>query len=395
MLSMRRLILVSVALFSSLGPAAAYAAPRGVIEGRVVNGATGKPQPGVEVTLVGATQNGGESLERTATTSRAGTYRFTGLPTGNDRLYALDATYDGGLFAGRAVSMPSDSEQTPVIETTLRVWETTTDPAAIFIRRNDVFVVPDDGRAGVVESVSVVNPTDLAYIGRGAETEGAGPAGAPSLGFALPPGASDRGVRILDADLDIPRIVRTDFGFGITVAIPPGEDHITYTYELAGSGGSFDVSRSALYSIGELSVYAADPLEIESNRLDRGDTVDIEGTTYRRWATGDSIDPGDPVQAVAIARAGLGPGLVAGIAAAIAVIVVLGSLAYRRARKPRTTGGPAPSPHPASATRAEVIEAIAALDVSYQAGNVGESEWRSQRDQLKEELRDFAPEHAQ
>jgi hypothetical protein len=394
MLSMRRLILVSVALFSSLGSAAAYAAPHGVIEGRVVNGATGKPQPGVEVTLVGATQDGGESLERTATTSRAGAYRFTGLPTGDDRLYALDATYAGGFFAGRAVSLPSDSEQTPVIETALRVWETTTDPAAIFVRRNDVFVVLDEGRAGVVESVTVVNPTDFAYIGRGAKTEGAGAPGAPSLGFALPSGASERGVRILDSDLDIPRIVRTDFGFGVTIAIPPGENRITYTYELPGSGGSFDVSRTALYSIGEFSVYAADPLGIESNRLDGGDTIDIEGTAYRRWATGDSIDPGDPVQAVATARAGLEPGLVAGIAAAVALIVVLGSLAYRRARKPRTTGRPSPSTRPASATRADVIEAIAALDVSYQAGNVSESEWRTRREQLKEELRDFAPEHA-
>jgi hypothetical protein len=392
--SMRRLILVSVALLSSLGPAAAYAAPVGAIEGRVVNGVTGEPQPGVDVTLVGATQDGGESLERTATTNRTGAYSFTGLPTGDDRLYALDATFDGGLFAGRAVSIPSDGEQMPVIETTLRVWETTTDPAAIFVRRNDVFVVPDDGRAGVVESVTVVNPTDFAYIGRGAETEGAGAANAPSLGFALPAGASERGVRILHADLDIPRIVRTDFGFGVTIAIPPGENRITYTYELPGSGGSFDVSRSALYSLGEFSVYAADPLEVESNRLDGGDTVDIEGTTYRRWASGDSIDPGDPVQAVAIARAGLEPGLVAGLAAAVALIVVLGFLAYRRARKPRTTGVAPPPSRSTFSTRAEVIEAIAALDVAYQSGDVSESEWRTRRSELKEELRDFAPEHA-
>jgi hypothetical protein len=394
MLSLRRLIPVSVALFVSLGPAAAFAAPKGVIEGRVVNGATGNPQPGVEVTLVGATQNGDESLERTETTSRTGTYRFTGLPTGDDRLYALDATYAGGLFAGRAVSIPSDSERTPVIETTLRVWDTTTDPAAIFVRRNDVFVVPADGRAGVVESVTVVNPTDFAYIGRAGQTEGAGGPSTPSLGFALPGGASERGVRILDADLDIPRIVQTDFGFGVTVAIPPGENRITYTYELPSSGGSFDVSRSALYSIGEFSVYAADPLGVESNRLDGGDSVDIEGTTYRRWATDDSIDPGDPVQAVAIARAGLEPGLVAGIAAAVALTVVLGLLAYRRARRPPTTIGTARAPRPALATRADVIEAIAALDVAYQAGNVSESDWRTRRNELKEELRDFAPEHA-
>ena len=366
-----------------------------MIEGRVVNGATGNPQPGVEVVLVGARKDGGASLKRTATTSRTGAYRFTGLPTGDDRLYAIDATYAGGLFAGRAVSIPSDSKKSPVIKTTLRVWDTTTDPAAIFVRRNDVFVVPDAGRAGVVESVTVVNPTNLAYIGRGAGPSGGGSPEAPSLGFALPAGASERGVRVLDSDLDIPRLVNTDFGFGVTVAIPPGESRITYTYELPGGGGSFDVSRSALYSIGEFSIYAADPLEVESNRLDGGDTVDIEGTTYRRWATRDSIDPGDPVQAVATARAGMEPGLVAGLAGVLALVVVVGLLAYRRARKHRSAGAPIAAARSSLTTRAEVVEAIAALDVSFQAGSISESEWRTRRNQLKDELREFAPEHAQ
>jgi hypothetical protein len=281
-----------------------------------------------------------------------------------------------------------------VIETTLRVWDTTADPAAILVRRNDVFVVPDGGGAGVVESVTVVNPTDLAYIGRGAGTQGERSPNSPSLGFALPAGASEQGVRVLDSDLDIPRIVRTEFGFGITIAIPPGENRITYTYEVAGLVGTYNLSRTALYSIGEFSVYAADPLEVESNRLDGGDTIDIEGTTYRRWATGNSIDPGDPVQIAATAQAGPEPGLVAGFAAAIALIIVLGSLAYRRSRKPRTTGRPAPAALAAPATRTEVIESIAALDVSFQAGSISESEWRTRRAQLKDELRRFAPEHA-
>jgi Carboxypeptidase regulatory-like domain len=395
MRAMRRLITGAFVLLWSLGAGAAHAAPKGVIEGTVVNGATGKPQPGVEVTLVGARQDGGGSLQRTATTSRTGAYEFMGLPTGDDRLYAIDATYAGGLFAGRAVSIPSDSKKTPVIETTLRVWDTTTDPAAILVRRNDVFVVPDAGRAGVVESVTVVNPTDLAYIGRGAEAAGGGSSTAPSLGFALPPGASERGVRVLDSDLDIPRLVNTDFGFGVTVAIPPGESRITYTYELPGGGGSFDVSRSALYSIGEFSIYAADPLEVESNRLDGGETVDIDGTTYRRWATRDSIDPGDPVQAVATARAGMEPGLVAGIAGVLVLVVVVGLIAYRRARKHRSIGVPVEASRPSFTTRAEVVETIAALDVSFQAGSISESEWRTRRNQLKDELREFAPEPAQ
>jgi hypothetical protein len=88
------------------------------------------------------------------------------------------------------------------------------------------------------------------------------------------------------------------------------------------------------------------------------------------------------------------PGLVAGLVGVLALVVVVGLLAYRRARKHRSAGAPIAASRSSLTTRAEVVEAIAALDVSFQAGSISESEWRTRRNQLKDELREFAPEHA-
>ncbi|MGH2807996.1 MAG: carboxypeptidase-like regulatory domain-containing protein, partial [Actinomycetota bacterium] len=270
---MRRLNLPVVTILASVLVANAGAAELGTITGRVINQSTGEPQRGVTVILTSGTEDGSGRLSRRAVTDRRGRYEFDELPTGQDRFYALDARFDGGTFAGRAISIPSDTTQTPVIETTLRVWDTTTDPGAVVIQRDDLFVISTDAGAAVIESVTIANVSDRAYIGRGRQIGGADASGA-SVGFALPDGA--RNVNIEDSDIDIPALVELDAGVAATVAFPPGETRVTFSYEIPGSGASVDLSRPALYPTLELSVFAKPPLEIRSNRLEEKDPVTLE-----------------------------------------------------------------------------------------------------------------------
>ncbi|HEX2294983.1 MAG TPA: carboxypeptidase-like regulatory domain-containing protein, partial [Actinomycetota bacterium] len=157
---------LAVALVLALAPPAG-AAEKGTIRGRVLNETTGEAQPGVRVTLTTARDDGSEPRRITKTTDDRGRYVFAGLATGDDRYYAVDARFDGGHFAGGVVRLPEDTSRPPVVDSTLRVWETTTDPAAIVIRRDSIFVVPSDGGVGVIEAVVVANIADQAYIGRG------------------------------------------------------------------------------------------------------------------------------------------------------------------------------------------------------------------------------------
>ena len=373
---MRRLI-----VFGALGALLALQAPApaastGRIEGQVINETTGRPQPGVELTLTTGTDSGESDVAGTTTSDDKGRYVFDDLTTGSDRFYALDARFDGGLFAGRPVTLPSNTSKTPVIESKLRVWDTTAEPGVIAIRRDDMFVVSNETGVGVIESVTVMNTSQMAYIGRGAEMLGDDSSGA-SLAFALPDAAT--GFNIIDSTLDVPELVDIDQGVAATIAIPPGENRTTFSYALEGDGGTFDLSRPALYPILEMSIFAAEPLEIRSNRLVRGEGVELEGKRYERWSADEAIDAGDPLQAIAVASGSVPvvPLVLAasGIVAFLAVMTLL--FRRRKTAPPRVTED-----------RDELLERVAKLDLSFESGEIDRTVWDEQRSPLVERLRE-------
>jgi hypothetical protein len=380
---MRRLILCAVVV-AAFPLSAARSADTGTITGVVLHADNDRPVSDVEVTLTIGTQ-AGELDSKTATTDERGRYRFEALPTGEDRFYALDAVYDGGMFAGRPLVIPSDTTKQPVIRSTLRVWDTTTDPAAILIRRHDVFVVQDDNGVGLIESVRIVNPTDLAYIGRGGD-EGE-PGATPSVGFWLPEGADKQTVQIIEGDVDIPVLMPTEYGFAATVAIPPGETRLTYTYRVQGPGGTYDLTRTALYSTAEVDFYSEPPLKLTSNRLEEKGPVEIGDKTYTRYSTTAGLDPADPVQVLATADAGMPAGLLAGVAGAVFIVVGAAWFGWRRSRRVR---GPRAAPSP----RNDLLSSIAELDLRHEAGEISEAEYAALRSTLKEDLQKREPEGA-
>lgn len=382
---MRRVTLLAL-LFLLLPVAPAGGAERGTIEGRVINETQGKPQPGVTVVLTGGGA-GVEEMTKTAVTDKRGRYSFTGLPTGEDVFYAVDATFKGGLFAGRPISLPDDTSKPPVIDSTLRVWAPTTDPTAILLRRNDMFVVQRSGALAVIESVRVVNPTNNAYIGRGsAMSAGGTEEPTPSLGFALPDAAMAETLDWVDADIDVPQTVSIPgLGFGITSAIPPGQVTFTFTYQLEGQGGIFDLSRTAPYSISDLAVFAKAPLEVTGNRLKDDGEVDIQGETYSRWSSEDSIDPADPIQILIVAEGGSSMTLIGGLVIGLVAFIAFAFVLFRRGKRKRSK----PVPRRASAeipARTDVITAIAELDLRHDNSEIGDAEWASERAALKARL---------
>lgn len=378
---MRRLIPALALVITLAGVAAvavtirdrAEAAATGTIRGRVVNETTGKAQPGVELTLTTGTEDGSSETVATIRSDDRGRYLFADLVTGDDRFYALDARFEGGLFAGRPITLPSDTTRRPVVDSTMRVWDTTSDPAVITVKRDDLFAVANEDGLGVIESVTILNTSDLAYIGRGTEMVGDAASGV-SLAFALPSGASD--VNVFDSDLDMPEIVEVDQGFGATVAFPPGETRTTFSYRVPGAGGSFDLSRPALYTTLELSIFAAPPLEIESNRLVPGDGVTLEGKRYERWAAEDPIEAGDPLQALAIARSDASSlPLVVAIAGVLVVVMAIGAVARARRRNPsRVVPGPE--------EREVLLEEVARLDLDFASGTIRQPQYDDRRADL-------------
>lgn len=358
--------------------APAHAAPTGTIRGRVLNESTGEPEPGARVTITSARDDGSGSRRMTATTDERGRYVFEDLPTGEDRFYAVDARHDGGLFAGGVVRLPSDTSTPPVIDTTLRVWDTTTDPAAIVIRRDSIFAVPSDDGVGIIEAVVVANVADDAYIGRGRALGAQKDGEIASLGFAIPEGAELPPVPIVESDIDIPSLVETSFGFAATVAIPPGQWRVVYSYQVRGEGGTYDLSRPALYPTLEVGVYAADPLTIDGSRVAPDGSRDVRGKSYDLYSSSGTLEAGDALDMVAVAQAEASNLLAigAGVAGLVVVAGLLVVLVRRRSRRPE----------PEARSRDDVVEAIARLDLAKEQGLIPETEWAERRDALKRSL---------
>lgn len=376
------LIGAAVGLLLNATPAVPLAATTGVIKGVVINQSTGEPQPGAEVTLLGALSDGSEPSQEKVTTDPEGRYRFADLPTGSDRFYALDVVHDGGLFSGRAITLPDDTDERPVFDTEVRVWDTTTEPTAILMARTNLFLSRgDDGTMDVIESVRVNNLSDLAYIGRGMADGGTGDGSTPSLGFALPNGSTKGGVEIFDSSLELSGLVETDFGFGITAAIPPGETSITFRYRVVGSTGSYNLSRTAVYDIVQFSVHAPEGFDVRSNRLQPDGNVTVGGIDYTRWSSEEAIEAGNQIQMVSVQAATGTSGLAGWIIGAVAALVILMALGIgwsvrKRGRRSKTT-----RPRP---TRTDLLTQIAELDVRRDRGEITEDDWARLRRELKE-----------
>ncbi|MBK5229105.1 MAG: carboxypeptidase regulatory-like domain-containing protein, partial [Actinobacteria bacterium] len=366
---------------------AGYARPTGVIEGVVINQSSGEPQPGASVTLI-ALSEGSEPLEKKVTSDERGRYRFEDLPTGEDRLYAIDVVHDEGLFSGTALSIPDDTEEVPVIDTRIRVWDTTTEASVILVARTNLFLSPGEGGLDAIESVTINNLSDRAYIGRGmagaqGQAEGQNDDTAiPSFGFALPRRAADGGVEILDSTIEIPELVSTDFGFGITAAIPPGETRVTYSYRVPGSAGSYDLSRTAVYPVVQFSVHAPDGFDVRSNRLQPDGEVTVGGIDYTRWSSDAAVEAGDQIQMVGVQEATGASGTAAWIIGGVAAVVVLMAMgigwSVKKRGRTQTKRG--------RQTRPELLAQIAELDVRHENGDLARNDWERERRALIERV---------
>ncbi|MGH2698439.1 MAG: carboxypeptidase-like regulatory domain-containing protein [Actinomycetota bacterium] len=375
-------------------PVAAQTGERGSIKGVVTNGTTNEPQQGVEIRLVGGLEDaqGGfrQDVADTATSNDRGRFEFQDLPAGLDRAYTLDARFDGGNFPGGVVTIPSAGD---VIDVTQRVWNTTTDARAIVIERNNMFLLQGDDGANVVESYTILNASDEAYIGRGGSPGASDSTGddapVPTLSFSLPDDAE--GVQIADASLDIPELISSETGLGITSAVPPNETRITFAYSLRVNTGQVDLSRRALYPILNLGVFAEPPFVIDSPRLGEDGDVTIEGTTYKRYRSQNGVTEGNSIPMIAIAQGESETALIAGAIAAGLLLVVLLGFALLRRRAIMNAKKRAAEPAPEE--RHDLLVAIARLDLDYHNEKLDEEHWRTQRAALKAKLAEHkAPE---
>jgi mono/diheme cytochrome c family protein len=355
----------------------------GVISGTVLNGTTGAPVPDLTIEL-GIFDQTSVLEQRSANTDASGVYRFTELPTDAGLTFAARGEYPQGIpFGSEFVSFePGTSE----LNLPLSVSETTTDPSGVRADRVHFILDFGPGQAQVAELMVFSLDGNRAYVGDGNGV----------LRFTLPAGA--QGLTI-DGDTQDGRFQVTADGFVDRLPLQPGQGvrQILYRYALPYTGDKLDFARTLPYVAANVNALVTDiGQELTSEQLiNQGVRQTQQGDFYN--LVGQNLPAGQPVtiQMTGLAAAA-GAGMAAattgggnatgrillwvliGLAATAAVLLVALPLLRRRGAEAK-----------GAVTRDEVVDALARLDMAYEAGEVSDTAYRDERLRLKAQLRDL------
>jgi hypothetical protein len=393
-LLLHKYLVIGIAVLTlALVTPSAQAQGEGIIEAQVVNGTEdGGSVEGLTVTL-DAFRGGTEELDSlTAMADTEGQVRFEGVDTSPDITYLLTATYADVTYH----SLPLNFEETgeTSLDAAIEVYETTEalDEAGIRVERMHVFVDFEGGEMSVGELHIFANTSDRTLVG---VTD-------PELGqrvtlrFTLPEGAT--GLRFnMGGEGD--RFLITEDGFADTEVVRPGtSQQVLYGYALRyGETDAFDFVRPLLYPTTHLNVLVPRVgLDVTSDQVELSEISTVEGQVYLNlngtdFAAGDELSvrfsglqdlarqPATP----ATAQDGLDPKW---IALGLAAVALVGGVIYpslRRSAKPASAGLPVES---TDERLTHLLQAMAELDDTFEAGDVGEASYRKQRQTLKSEV---------
>jgi hypothetical protein len=189
------------------------------IDGTVVNRTTGKPQPGVSVTLVKPGQQGMQTLGTTVTDSSGHFVFQNDRPGGGPQL--LQAAYNGVNY---------NKLMTPNIPTSgvdLDIFEATDSPSAAHIAQQMMLVEPSTSQIAISETSILQNDSNTTYAN---EKLGA-------LRFYLPPAANGQ-VRVSvqgPQGMPLPRAAEKteeEGVFKVNYPVKPGETQFEISYAL-------------------------------------------------------------------------------------------------------------------------------------------------------------------
>jgi mono/diheme cytochrome c family protein/uncharacterized membrane protein len=376
----------------------------GVISGTITNRTTGQPAAGLSVEL-GIFDQTSQLETRNATTDAEGKYEFTGLPTDGTLAYAVRTTYPENVpYSSDFVTFEAGKT---AIDLPVLVYETTDDPGGIRAERVHYIVEFDRGAALVAELMVFSLDGDRAYVGDGNHV----------LRFPLPPGSQQLAVN--EGELG-ERFIQIENGFVDRLALPPGQNvrQILFRYALPYNGRSLEFQRSLPYPATAVNALISDSgQQVSSDDLVNGGKRNTESGSYYNLAaqnvpanqllrismTGlpDAASAastgmmGTGVQTAATgtgAAGGLNRWVLIGLIAAVAALAAfLVALPLARGRRRGETAALAMQ----ATSREELVDALAELDIAYEAGEISEQVYRDRRLRLKAQLRDMMRKEAQ
>ena len=286
----------------------------------------------------------------------------TPAPGGTD-VYFASVRWDEVLYFGSAITGPPE-QGTPYVVQAYPAAEAGTASPPVRVRVRNLFLELADPAPGwrAMDLFELRNAAPATVV--------AGPSGA-TWSYPLPPGAVEFSVG--ESDLS-PGAASVSAGrVHVSSALRPGESVYLFRYRVSG-----DVLRIPMEGpTASMELLIREPAgELSVQGLAAAEPVELDGTTYRRFA-GREMAP-----APVVVRSGDASAPVASIpvlAAVLAVaLAVVGATAAMRAHSRR-------APSAAGSRRQDLLE-IAELDEAMRAGKVGSGEYERRREQILRRL---------
>ena len=386
----------------------------GVITGQLIQGTQNGPAPQQTAVSLNIYRQANLLTTRSVSIGADGSFEFKNLPV-DEGFYFLAETehrsirYTSPILAFSGPDFIEDRTGPERIDTSLPVFEPTSDPTGIHVSRANWIIEHDPGRLLIGQLFTLDNRSDRTFIGVEDDQFDV----PVTLVIPLPDGAQQ--VEIQDGLIGESYRLRQQILYDTRPVLPgDGSRQVFVRYRLAYADESVQITFPVPYETDLLNVLVADlpglevDLSLEGEIRDLAGQETIQGVLFRRWSAPASrstpvqlslrglIEAGgrDPRQdrepqlnrelQVAAPPLDVRIPLVFGSVVALVLLASLVLFIQReRAKSPRTA-------EQLAARREELIDRIARLDDLHALGELEKRAWQRKRASLKSELIDVA-----
>ncbi len=347
----------------------AHAQETGRIGLTVVNGTTGLPIAGHEVTLLRHNSEEGEeeTLARVVT-GRVGRYEFTGLPADGSHYVVVTRYLEIPYLTEHIPLEPGAGTQ----ETVLRVFEITTEETALVHSAVHLVIEANPDILNITEIIVVEN--------RGNSTFAPPPGVGLGLIYSLHPAAF--GLQPM-----VDGLQHTDRGLLFSAPVPPGTARIVYAYNVDRASIDHRLARQMDYDVDRVQVLVSPSSEtVTTVNLTNDGSQRIGEQEYLLLSNRVGLQQGMSVEVAFPVILVWQDVMKWGMLGFVVLIVASGLVVGIRVKPEQANDPPAPAELAPEDERkyAAIIQAMAELDDRYAAGDLDEKSYRSRRDGLKD-----------
>ncbi|NPV66228.1 MAG: c-type cytochrome [Anaerolineae bacterium] len=313
-----------------------------------------------------------------------GTYRFENVPHVADRVYLLSLQYQDVFFSSTIYQLEDASSA--AIETTVEIFETTNDPAALRFTSGVMRVTFSQFGMEVAEVLSITNDSDRLFL----TDETISDNQRVALRIPLPPGAGGVG---FEPGMQGTRFLMNEDETVIldTQPVRPGRDDIFFSYFIPYEDGAI-IEQEVAYPFSgpfHLLIEAGQVTVSGTGFEGSSQPVDMGGRTFDAYVARLEVPAGGAISftlsgrpqaasagSTAQAGSGLSP-LVIGLIVAGVLLIGVGGFLFLLRQGVRDTR---------QAAIDDLLEQIAALDDRHDRGEIADSEYQQVRTRLKARL---------